>query len=257
MIPAYVITNWSETHNWSTREQIEQDFLLSQAICEISNNEILGKELIIRGGTAFHKLFLPKAYRYSEDLDYVRSSGGGIGQILDLLTQLGGKLGYKVNTKIGKYPKVYWKSLSESGSPLRIKIEINTYERSPAMPLKAVRHSFDVGPYSSFADANSFQAEELTATKIRALYQREKGRDLFDIWLSLDFLKLNPITIAEAFKVYRPGKFTSELAIDNLKVKLKSERFLNDLDNLSVSEEIDYQPVVAAGIVIEKLLCLL
>ena len=104
---------------------------------------------------------------------------------------------------------------------------------------------------------NSFQAEELTATKIRALYQREKGRDLFDIWLSLDFLKLDPYIIAEAFKVYRPEKFTAELAIDNLKKKLKSERFLNDIDNLSVSKEVDYQPVVAAGMVIEKLLCLL
>ena len=117
MIPASVITNWSETNSWSTREQVEQDFLLTQAICEISNVEILGNELIIRGGTAFHKLFLPKAYRYSEDLDYVRSSEGGIGYIL-----VGVKLGYKVNTKIGKYPKVYWRSLSESGSPMRIKI---------------------------------------------------------------------------------------------------------------------------------------
>ena len=67
MISANVIKNWSGTHSWSTREQIEQDFLLSQAICEISNNKILGNKLIIRGGTAFHKLFLPKAYRYSED----------------------------------------------------------------------------------------------------------------------------------------------------------------------------------------------
>ena len=80
------------------------------------------------------------------------------------------------------------------------------------------------------ADVKSFQAEELSAIKIRALYQREKVRGLLDIWLSLDFLKLDPIKIAEAFSVYRPEKFSAELAIDNLKEKLKSERFLHDLD---------------------------
>ena len=56
------------------------------------------------------------------------------------------------------------------------------------MPLKTIRYSFDVGPYSSIADVKSFQVEELTATKIRALYQREKGRDLLDLWLVLDLL---------------------------------------------------------------------
>jgi len=57
MIPASDITKWSVDHPWSTRDQIEQDFLLSQAICEIANDFLLGNELIIRGGTAFHKLF--------------------------------------------------------------------------------------------------------------------------------------------------------------------------------------------------------
>ena len=60
MMPASDITKWGVDHPWSTRDQIEQDFLLSQAICVIANDSLLGNELIIRGGTAFHKLFLPK-----------------------------------------------------------------------------------------------------------------------------------------------------------------------------------------------------
>ena len=257
MIPANVITSWGETHHWSSREQIEQDFLLTQAICEIANNRILGQELVIRGGTAFHKLYLPNAFRYSEDLDYVRSSEGGIGHILDQLTQLGMKLGFKANTKIGKYPKVYWKGISESGSPIKIKIEINTYERKPAMPLIKIRHTSEVGSYSSIADVRAYQTDELMATKIRALYQRDKGRDLFDIWLALDFLKLDPAKIIDAFRVYRPDGFTAVRAIENLNEKLKNERFLSDLDKLSVPNEINYRPDIAVAMVIDKLLCLL
>jgi len=101
MIPYDMITAWSVAHAWPTREQVEQDLLLSQAICEISNDDPLGKELVIRGGTAFHKMFLPKSYRYSEDLDYVRTTQGGIAEITKRLTEIGKSFGYSVNTRIG------------------------------------------------------------------------------------------------------------------------------------------------------------
>jgi predicted nucleotidyltransferase component of viral defense system len=159
MIPASDITKWGVTHPWPTREQIEQDLLLSQAICGIANDQLLGTELVIRGGTAFHKLFLPEPFRYSEDLDYVRSSGGGIGEILSRLSHLGEELGYKVNSQIARFPKVFWRGVAESGLPLKIKIEINTYERSPALPLITKRHSIDVGYCSTHAGVRAFQAE--------------------------------------------------------------------------------------------------
>ena len=254
MIPTDVITNWGESHPWSSREQIEQDFSLSQAICEIANNRVLGEELSFRGGTAFHKLFLPKPYRYSEDLDYVRSSEGGIGYILDQFTQIGIQLGYKVSTKIGKYPKVYWKTTSESGIPLRIKIEINTYERVSALPLTSIQHTINTPYYSTIADIKTYQVVELIATKIRALYQREKGRDLFDLWLALEILSISPIEIVEVFQKYKPEGFTQALAIGNLELKLRSNRFLSDLDNLSIPSEIYFYPINAGKLIIDKIL---
>jgi len=51
-------------------------------------------------------MFLPEPLRYSEDLDYVRTTAGGIGNVMKRLTALGRELGYKVNTKMSKYPKV-------------------------------------------------------------------------------------------------------------------------------------------------------
>lgn len=68
------ITQWGVEHPWQNKNQIEQDLLLSMAMVEIVNDPLLGSELVLRGGTAFHKLFLPEPYRYSEDLDFVRTA---------------------------------------------------------------------------------------------------------------------------------------------------------------------------------------
>jgi len=257
MISANDITKWSINHPWSTRDNVEQDFLLSQAICEISKDSLLNNELIIRGGTAFHKLFLQKPYRYSEDLDYVRSNAGGIGSIITQLVKIGDNLGYKTSSSLSKYPKIFWKGMSESGQPLKIKIEINTYERIPALPLIVLNHELNTEWYNSQSDVRTFQAKELIATKIRALYQRAKGRDLFDIWLSLEILTLDPLVIIDAFNTYRPDGITASLAIRNLEKKLEQRQFLEDVSGLAILHEINYDPKQASVIVIEKLLRLL
>ena len=58
MIPYDAITEWATERPWPTRDQVEQDLLLSRAICEIANHPYLKDELVFRGGTAFHKLHL-------------------------------------------------------------------------------------------------------------------------------------------------------------------------------------------------------
>ena len=135
MIPYDVITAHGVSHPWPTREQIEQDLLLDQAICEIYRDETLRGELVFRGGTALHKLFLPEPFRYSEDLDFVRTMSGGVGAIMDRMKLIGDRLGYSVSTQIGRYPKIYWRGTAQTGRTVKIKIEINTYERFPTLPL--------------------------------------------------------------------------------------------------------------------------
>ena len=50
MIPVNTVTAWGAEHPWPTREQVEQDLLLSQAICAIAADDYLGRELVFRGG---------------------------------------------------------------------------------------------------------------------------------------------------------------------------------------------------------------
>ena len=253
MISRDCIIAWGVDHPWPELDQIEQDLLLSQAICEISKDDLLGSELSLRGGTAFHKLFMATPYRYSEDLDYVRSTEGGIGAVTGRLMDLGKELGFQVNTKIGKYPKVFWKYTAASGIPAKIKIEINTFERSPMLGFFFAEHSVESPYYNGTANVRTFYKEELVATKIRALYQRSKGRDLYDIWLALTELHLSPEKILEAFPIYRPENMTSKNYVNNLHAKLSDQQFTSDIENLIRSDAPVYD-VQEAGKYVEDVL---
>jgi len=254
MIPYNDITAWGVSHPWVTREQIEQDMLLSKAICDIYSNKKLSGELIFRGGTALNKLVLKEPYRYSEDLDFVRTSPGGIGEIMKELTKLGKTSGYQVKTRIGQFPKLYWLTKAQSGLDLRIKIEINTYERIPALPIVTMKYAVQSDWYSNEADVRIFQFEEIAATKLRALYQRSKGRDLFDLWLLTTEVGIDTVLVRDAFSVYRPLGYTGKKAIENLEMKLSNTGFRSDVGNL-ISTKIDnYDPDDAAKIVIKEYL---
>lgn len=144
MIPTLAIADWANTVPWPNLDQLEQDLILARLIVEIANDPYLGHELVFRGGTCLHKLHLDPGLRYSEDLDNVRRSEGGIGELLAALRGIGDRLNMKVGVDVTKYPKVKLRAPFESGNgTMRIKIEVNTYERSPSRTL--VKASFPCG----------------------------------------------------------------------------------------------------------------
>ncbi len=205
MIASPFIAEWSQFVSWAAVEQVEQDLTLSRLIVEIANDDFLGNELVFRGGTCLHKLHLPPGLRYSEDLDYVRRSAGGIREMVDALRSIGERLGMRVNVDVTKFPRVRFRAPFESGTGvMRIKIEINTYERSPARPLIHVPFAVESQWFHGSAMVQTFEVAELVSTKLRALYQRSKGRDLFDLWLALTRLAIPPTEILTCFEPYRP-----------------------------------------------------
>ena len=87
MIPNAVVTAWGRDRPWPTRQQVEQDLLLARLIVDIFNHPYLGGELVFRGGTCLHQLRLAAPRRYSEDLDFVRRTHAGIGDVFDALRE--------------------------------------------------------------------------------------------------------------------------------------------------------------------------
>jgi hypothetical protein len=236
VIPQADIAHWRTQVPWVSAENVEQDLILTRMIVEIAQHQLLGRKLVFRGGTCLHKLWLDQPWRYSEDLDYVRPSGGGIGSILDAIREIAEKVGFDdVRTAVGTHHKARLRANFENGGPFHIKVEINTFERSPALPTVTKRLDIDSPWFQGSADVLTFCAPELIATKIRALYQRRKGRDLFDLWLAIHHLGLDPVEIAACFDTYRPDGWTPALAMENLDHKLGNSAFASDLDPL-VSE---------------------
>jgi predicted nucleotidyltransferase component of viral defense system len=236
LISPAAIAHWRTTVPWVSDDNVEQDLILSRLMVEIARHPLLGSELVMRGGTCFHKLWLDRPWRYSEDLDYVRRSTGPIKPLIDAIHEIAELVGFDdVAVAIGQHPKARLRSTFNSGQPMRVKIEINTFERSPATPATTRPLSIDSPWYSVGADIPTFVIEELVATKIRALYQRRKGRDLFDLWLAVHAAGVDPRDIAASFHPYRPDGWTPRLALGNLDKKVNETIFATDLDPLVVA----------------------
>ncbi len=254
MIPAAYVTDWGVGAPWSTRTQIEQDLLLSRLICEFAQDDYLGRELLFRGGTCLHKLHLRPARRYSEDLDYVRSSAGGLKSLTAAVTAVGERLGFDVRTRISEQPKMFLRTTSDEGLPIRIKVEVNTRERSPADPAVLLPFTVSSPWWSGTASVRTFTTRELMATKIRALFERDKGRDLYDLWLALTELGLTGADLLAAFAPYHSPSITADAAIANLRAKLATPSFRNDLTAFVPSLPSDYDIDAAAEFVITEVL---
>ncbi len=191
MIPRAFITHWRSTVPWVLDEQVEQDLVISRALVEIFADAELASALAFRGGTALHKVVLPAPLRYSEDIDLVRTGAGPAGAIIDALrARLDPWLGTPRRERKETSVKLVYRFESENQPvmPLQLKVEINTREHRAVLP--RVRAPFGVASpwFSGRADIHTFALPELLGTKLRALYQRKKGRDLFDLAVTLDLL---------------------------------------------------------------------
>lgn len=184
MIPAQNIVAWGAVAPWADQRQVEQDLIISRALVEIFADPVLREALRFRGGTALNKLHFPAPLRYSEDIDLVRTSAGPIGPVLDRLrVVLEPWLGKAQFDQSPVAPKLRFRAEAEDGSgvPIRLKVEINTreteaFDLAPEIPLNVVNPWF-----SGEIAIPTFSREEMLATKLRALLQRDKGRDLFDL----------------------------------------------------------------------------
>ena len=233
MITEADIAHWQRRAPWPTLEQIEQDLVLSRLIVEVASHPLLGNELVFRGGTCLHKVWLDRPWRYSEDLDYVRRTAGGIGDVLDAIREVAAIVGFdRVHTDVRRHPKARLDSTFVRGGRMRVKIELNTLERTPARPTVTKAFAVDSPWFSGAADVATYAPEELAATKIRALFQRKKGRDLFDLWLAVREAGALPAEVAACFGPYRPDGWTAARAVTNLEAKLEDQEFAADVERL-------------------------
>jgi predicted nucleotidyltransferase component of viral defense system len=257
LIPAASITAWRRQAPWPNDNQVEQDLILSRLMVEIANHDLLGTELAMRGGTCLHKLHLPAALRYSEDLDYVRRTRSGAGPILDALRDLATGLGLEDRGTdfSGQMVQARFDAAPTSGAGrIRVKIEINVVETEPFLPPIALPHRIASPWWTGEAEILTFTLDELMGTKLRALYQRRKGRDLFDLWHALAETEIDDTKVVDALHHYMgDDAFGFPQLSRNLIAKLADRDFRDDLAQLVVDLPAPYEPDSAADLVIERL----
>lgn len=247
MIPAMNIIAWGRTAPWAEQRQIEQDLIISRALVELFGDPFLREQLRFRGGTALNKLHFPKPLRYSEDIDLVRTSSGPIGPVLDAVRGLLEPwMGHAQFDQSPVAPKLRFRFPAEDQSssvPIRVKVEINTHEITAYDPPRMMPFAVKNPWFAGAADIATFSKEEMLATKLRALLQRNKGRDLVDLAHAATVFKdLGAARVVTCFGQYlgASGQAISRAqAEERMFAKLENANFLADVRPLLAADEAE------------------
>lgn len=233
--------------------------MISRALIELYSREGVARAFAFRGGTALHKLFLPVPARYSEDIDLVQRDSGAIGPALaEIRSCLDSWLG-EPTWKQSRNSVALVYRFDATGLPIqrmRLKVEINTREHFALRGWREREASVANPWFSGNARIVTYSADELLATKLRALYQRRNGRDLYDLALALDSIAVNDETVATCFAEYlsREGNAISRVSFEaNLQDKLRSPQFLEDIHPLLPAATV-YDPSRASEVVRTRLI---
>lgn len=238
MIDPSSVIYWRSKAPWGNDAQVEQDLILARALIDIFNHPDLSNKLAFRGGTALQKLFYEKPTRYSEDIDLVQITPGPIGPIFDGLREVLEPWLGKSNKKLGKGPATLlyrFQSAAPSAVNMKLKVEINTREHFSIFDLKEVPFSVDSPWFTGKTLIKTYEIEELLGTKLRALFQRRKGRDLYDLAVALRQLPIDVEKILYCFKEYMNNmglKVSRAQFEQNLWLKKTSDPFRGDITPL-------------------------
>tara|TARA_R110002073_G_scaffold129865_1_gene276344 strand:+ start:78 stop:866 length:789 start_codon:yes stop_codon:yes gene_type:complete len=250
MIPRPYIAEWQEHAPWKSFSQVEQDLVISRTLVALFSDDFLRENLAFRGGTALHKLYLHPAPRYSEDIDLVQIKEGPIKPIMERIGEVITFFEEPRSTKIsGHGAKAFYRFTSEyEDIRLRLKLEINCKEHFNVLPW--VEFPFEVKNdwFTGSANIRTYNINELLGTKLRALYQRSKGRDLFDLDFAKTNLELDYGLILKCFKeymVFSVGKSpTLKEFLQNIEQKENDPNFIGDMEAL-LRPEIEYDQELA------------
>jgi predicted nucleotidyltransferase component of viral defense system len=233
VIPGIYIEQWKKNAPWKDAALVEQDLILSRALVELFNQPKISDSLAFRGGTALNKLFLNPPARYSEDIDLVQQNSEPIGEsITAIRLALDPWLGEPKRKLTERSVKLVYRYVTEGGISAKLKIEINTTEHFQVEPLQTINFQMNSPWFTGETQVVTYQLNELMGTKLRALYQRRKGRDLFDLWLVLERNLIDPnkvVSIFNKYSIHNDAFVTRALFEESLHLKKQHTDFQFDI----------------------------
>jgi predicted nucleotidyltransferase component of viral defense system len=245
LIPLAFLQEWSAKAPWPDSRQVEQDLIISRALCDLFNAPALKDKIAFRGGTALNKLLFATPLRYSEDIDLVQLRAEPNGPIINAIRDALSWLGPCKRVQAAHSVHLTFRFAHEADPTrqLKLKVEVNTREHECFLGLKHYPFAVESRWYQGRTEIVSYEPEELFATKLRALLQRRKNRDLFDLNEGLTQLHLDLNKLLQCFEHYL------QLEGNTITRATAEERMLQKLDR-SLTEDI--QPLLPVGIYFTK-----
>jgi len=239
MIPRRYIEEWRQNAPWPDNAQVEQDLVIERALIELFSDDLLRENLAFRGGTALHKIFLKPQVRYSEDIDLVQIKEGPIKPLLERIRERMKFLGTKRSIKQNANNNTIVFRFESEIPPvvnLRLKIEINCREHFSVLGLNEVNFETNSSWFKGRCPIRSYQIDEILGTKLRALYQRRKGRDLFDLYWAISNQKVDTKKLLKCYSEYMNFVVdhppTIAHFLNNLDEKMADSEFEQDIKGL-------------------------
>ncbi len=182
---------------WGIREDvIEKDYVIGWVLWGIGSAPSLSTSWVFKGGTCLKKCYV-ETYRFSEDLDFTVLPGGPCdpGQVIPLLKEVLERVYEESGIDFqGREPalrtrpdgrsaegRIYYRGPRNAPGVASLRVDLTTAERviRPTV-LRPIAHPYpDVLPESAKVRCYSF--EEAYAEKLRAMGERARPRDLYDI----------------------------------------------------------------------------
>ena len=262
---------------WAAQYQVEQDLLLCRAMVALFDDKFLSSQIAMRGGTLLHKVHLAPPARYSEDIDLVvvgtRPADHIRRAIRRVLTDVLGTpkasvwdtlaLAIRNTVKPSRVLRMTYsaRSIIEPNRTLEIVVEANVTERKPHRAVVEMPFSFQFRDKAVQTNIKGFDIHEMLGTKMRAMFQRKRGRDLFDLYWALTKspTPVDPAAIIASFEHYlkqegtKAGRAEFIGILDN---HIKDRGFCSDMQPL-LRTDIAYDPQAAGKYVKAHLLNLL
>lgn len=237
MIQSPFTNEWRQVAPWSENIMVEQDLLISRLLVELFQHQEISDSFAFRGGTAIYKLYSSQPVRYSEDIDLVQVKAEPIGNSVKAIRSIIDPLlgtPKRGSSKKG-FTLTYGFIPEGSSTKQSLKIEINTREHFALFGWEKKEYRVQSKWFSGTTSIMTYQFDELIGTKLRAFYERDKGRDLFDLWFALQQPGLDPQKAVSAFQHYikEEGKNITRAMFEmNFVEKNNSGSFAEDISPL-------------------------
>ncbi len=194
----------------------EKDYLLALVLQIITDSKI-GKTLTFKGGTAIHHCYLEQS-RFSEDLDF---SSNQQAVALDEVRKIFADVNYlQIKKDYFSEATIKIERLQYTGplvQPNFLKVEIDFFQ-NVILPTKTLLYK---NVWGLEFDISVMDIREICAEKIRAMSDRARYRDFYDLYLILDTHNIDLAEVVELINRKEIRRSITKSSIDkNWKIVL-------------------------------------